>query len=507
VKLQQRIGKLGIMKTVSIVAGAVVLAGAILAYAVPALTADTGGKAAVPERLRVEPAAPRALPTAPSSMRQVQLTFAPVVKRVIPAVVNVYSRTVTQVQTNPLFNDPFFSQFFGATPEMRQRVQQSLGSGVVVRSDGIILTNNHVVAGGTEIVVALSDKREFKARVLLADPRTDLAVLKIDTHGEKLPVVPFADSDTVQVGDLVLAVGDPFGVGQTVTMGIVSALARTQGSANDYQFFIQTDAAINRGNSGGALVTTDGRLAGINTAIYSRSGGNIGIGFAIPANLARRVVESVEGGMGNGRPASVKLAWIGATGQAVTSDIARSLGLARPGGVLIKDVYPGGPLARGGVGSGDVVESVDGVAVDDMQSLNYRTATHKPGDSVTIRVVTNGKARDVKVTLALPPENPARDLRTVGGRNLLTGARVENVSPATATELQIDLMSKGVAIVSTESGSIAANYGFQPGDILRSINGQPIASVADLVRILNGTDRWDLVIERGGRQLTLSVQR
>jgi serine protease Do len=208
----------------------------------------------------------------------------------------------------------------------------------------------------------------------------------------------------------------------------------------------------------------------------------------------------------DGHPASVKLAWVGATGQAVTSDIARSLGLARPGGVLIKEVYPGGPLARAGVGSGDVVETVDGAAVDDMQSLNYRTATHRAGDTVKMRVLSNGKTREVAVVLALPPENPARDLRTVAGRNPLTGARVENVSPATATELQIDLMSKGAAIVSTENGTIAANYGFQPGDIIRSVNGQRIASVAELVRALNASSRWDLVIERGGRQLTLSVQ-
>ncbi|MCP5410825.1 MAG: Do family serine endopeptidase [Alphaproteobacteria bacterium] len=487
------------MKTVSIIAGAAVLAGAALFFAVPAMTADSD-KAAVPEKLRTE--SPPA--TVPASMQQVNLTFAPVVKRVVPAVVNVYSRTVQQVQVNPLFNDPFFSQFFGATPEMRQRVQQSLGSGVIVRSDGIILTNNHVVQGGTDIVVALSDKREFKAKVLLADPRTDLAVLKIDTKGERLPVVPFADSDKVQVGDLVLAVGDPFGVGQTVTMGIVSALARTQGSANDYQFFIQTDAAINPGNSGGALVTTDGRLAGINTAIYSRSGGNIGIGFAIPANLARRVVEGVEGGLKDGKPGSVQLAWVGATGQAVTNDIAESMGLAKPGGVLIKDVYPGGPLARAGIASGDVVESVDGAAVDDMQSLNYRTATHRAGDRVKMHVSTNGKPRDVTVTLALPPETPPRDVQSIGGRNPLTGAKVENVSPATALELQIDLMSKGVAVLETGT-QIAANYGFQPGDIIESVNGQHVANVADLQRLLNGTRRWNLVILRGGRRMTLSA--
>src|ERR1700749_2758720 len=219
----------------------------------------------------------------PQSMAQVQLTFAPVVKRIAPAVVNVYTRSVVQQPVNPFFSDPFFRQFFGGGGGLsRDRVQQSLGSGVIVRGDGTILTNNHVVQGGTDIVVALSDRREFKAKVVLADPRTDLAVLKIDTKGEQLPVVPFADSDRIQVGDLVLAIGDPFGVGQTVTMGIVSALARTQVSASDYQFFIQTDAAINPGNSGGALVTTDGKLAGINTSILSRTGTSIAIGFAIP---------------------------------------------------------------------------------------------------------------------------------------------------------------------------------------------------------------------------------
>jgi len=488
------------MKKVSIAVGAAALVGAAV-YALPALTADTK-----PEPLRVAPQAPRALPAAPNSMGQVQLTFAPVVKRIAPAVVNVYAKSVSQVQVNPFFNDPLFSQFFG-TPEMRQRVQQSLGSGVIVRADGLIVTNNHVVEHGTDIVVALSDKREFTAKVLLADPRTDLAVLKIDPKSERLPVVPFANSDTVQVGDLVLAVGDPFGVGQTVTMGIVSALARTKLSDSDYQFFIQTDAAINPGNSGGALVTTDGKLAGINTMIYSRSGGNVGIGFAIPSNLVRRVVEGVEGGMKSGAPASVQLAWVGASGQAVTRDIAASLGLSRPSGVLIKDVYPGGPLARAGVKSGEVVESVDGAQVDDMQSLNYRTATRRPGETVRMHVVgENKKGRDVAVALALPPETPPREATTIGGRNPLTGARVENISPATATELQVDLMSKGVAIVSVNSNGIAANYGFQQGDIVRSINGVAVSRVGDLVRMLNATRHWDMVVERSGRSLTLSVE-
>ena len=485
------------MKTVPIGAAGVAAIAALVFLAMPGAGAPPRPAApAQPLKLAAPPAHNEAQP---SSMSQVQVTFAPVVKRVAPAVVNVYARSVTQVQVNPLFSDPFFSQFFGATPEMRQRVQQSLGSGVIVRADGLILTNNHVVEGGTDIVVALNDKREFKAKVLTADPKTDLAVLKIDTKGERLPTVPFGDSDAVQVGDLVLAIGDPFGVGQTVTMGIVSALARTQGSANDYQFFIQTDAAINPGNSGGALVTTDGKLAGINTAIYSRSGGNIGIGFAIPANLARRVVEGVEGGGG------VRLAWIGASGQAVTSAIAESLGLARPGGVLVKDIYPGGPLANAGVKSGDVVLSVDGANVDDMQSLNYRIATHKPGESVKVRVETGRNAREVSVLLALPPENPPREVTVIAGRNPLTGAKVENLSPAAALDLQSDLLAKGVAIISVNPNSYSGNYGFEPGDIMRSVNGISINRVGELTRVLDSAHHWDLVIERGNRRLTLSV--
>jgi len=346
--------------------------------------------------------------------------------------------------------------------------------------------------------VALSDKREFRAKVLLADPRTDVAVLKIDTRGEQLATVPFADSDKVQVGDLVLAIGDPFGVGQTVTMGIVSALARTQIGASDYQFFIQTDAAINPGNSGGALVTTDGRLAGINTSILSRTGESIGIGFAIPANLARRVLEGALGG-------GIKLAWIGAEGQPVTAAIAASLGIAVPNGVLLRSVYPGGPAAQAGLKTGDVIFTVDGQPVNDMQSLNYRIATHKVGDVVKMHVHLAKQASDVSVTLALPPENPPRDLQTIGGRNPLTGAQVENLSPATATELQMPLMAKGVAIVAVTAGTPSGSYGFQQGDVVRGVNGAAISSVADLQRALASANHWDLVVDRGGQRLTLSV--
>jgi Do/DeqQ family serine protease len=439
------------------------------------------------------------MPAPPREMADLHLTFAPVVKRVAPAVVNVYSRSVVQSPTNPFFNDPFFQQFFGVNPQMRKRVQQSLGSGVIVRADGLILTNNHVIQGGQDIVVALADKREFKAKVMLADPRTDLAVLKIDTHGEKLPTVEFGNSDALQVGDIVLAIGDPFGVGQTVTMGIVSALARTDIGASNGQFFIQTDAAINPGNSGGALVTTDGKLVGINAAIVSPSGGNIGIGFAIPANLARRVVEGATSG-------GVKLPWAGVDGQPVTADLIGVLHLSRPEGVLLKSVYPGGPAAQAGLKTGDVVLAVDNVDVDDVQSLNYRIATHKPGDVVHLRISSNGKVHDATLKLALPPENPPRDASTIGGRNPLTGARVENLSPAVAVDLQMNLMAKGVVITSVSANGIAGNYGFQPGDIVRSLNGQTITSVGQLKHALDvARGHWQLVIDRNGQRMNLTV--
>ncbi|HEY3638033.1 MAG TPA: Do family serine endopeptidase [Rhizomicrobium sp.] len=435
----------------------------------------------------------------PQSMPQVQLTFAPVVKRVAPAVVNVYSQSVVQQSVNPLFADPMFQRFFGASPELRQRVQQSLGSGVIVRADGVIVTNNHVVQGGQSIVVALSDHREFKARVLLADSRTDLAVLKIDTKGEHLPIIDFSDSDRLSVGDLVLAIGDPFGVGQTVTMGIVSALARTQIGASDYQFFIQTDAAINPGNSGGALVTADGKLAGINTAIYSRTGEYAGIGFATPANLVRRVVEGALGG-------GVKLPWIGADGQPVTSQIAQAMDLGRPAGVLLKSVYPGGPAAQAGLKTGEVILQIDGVDVEDMQGLNYRIATHRPGDVVKARIASGRETHEVSLTVALPPENPPRQLTTISGRNPLTGAKVENLSPAVAADLQLDFSAHGVVVVSANANSFSGSYGFQAGDIVRAINGTEIHSVNELQHALaNAGGHWDMVVDRGDQRLTLSV--
>ncbi len=445
-------------------------------------------------------APPSSKPTVPQSLMQVQMSFAPVVKHVAPAVVNVYARSVVQQQVNPLFNDPMFQRFFGVSPEMRQRVQQSLGSGVIVRADGLVLTNNHVVQGGTEHrggarrqarVQGQSAACRFAHRSGGAEdryPRRETPHHRIRRQRQ------------AQVGDLVLAIGDPFGVGQTVTMGIVSALARTGVGASDYQFFIQTDAAVNPGNSGGALVTTDGRLAGINTAIVSRTGEYAGIGFAIPANLAKRVVEgAVSGGM--------KLPWIGASGQPVTPDIASTVGLSRPGGVLLKSVYGPGPAGKAGLKTGDVILSVDGTPVDDMQSLNYRVATHKPGDVVKLHVFANGKQRDVSATLILPPEDPPRQTTTIAGHNPMTGAKIENLSPATAEDFGMDSNAKGVVVVASEPGSASDGYGFQTGDIVVSVNGLAIHRVSDLSHALDaGNGAWSMVVSRGGHQMQLSVR-
>ncbi len=431
----------------------------------------------------------------PQSPAQMQLSFAPVVARVAPSVVNVYSRRVVR---QPIFNNPFFNQFFGQGP-MANRVQQSLGSGVIVRPDGIILTNNHVISGAQEITVALPDRREFPARIVLSDSRTDLAVLRIDTKGERLPALPFGDSDRIQVGDLVLAIGDPFGVGQTVTSGIVSALARTQIGASDYQFFIQTDAAINPGNSGGALVTLDGRLIGINSAIYSQTGGNIGIGFAIPSNMARLVVEGALGG-------GIKRPWFGADSQAVTSDLAPNLGLKRPEGVVVTQVYPGSPAAAAGLAKGDVVLAIDNFEVDDPQALRYRVATLKPGDNATIKVRHGGAERDVSVKVTVPPELPPREETVIAGANPMQGAKVANLSPALADEMQFNIFAKGVVVTSVAPGSTAARFGFQPGDVVRQINNQKIANVAGLKAALIGNQGWAMAIQRGGQVLSLSVQ-
>ena len=431
------------------------------------------------------------------AIQELRLSYAPLVQRVAPAVVNVYAAKVVQ-NRNPLFEDPIFRRFFGGTDMPREQVQRSLGSGVIVDASGLIVTNNHVIEGADEVKVSLADKREFEAVLVLKDARTDLAVLRIKDAREKFPFLEFANSDALQVGDVVLAIGNPFGVGQTVTHGIVSALARTQVGITDYQFFIQTDAAINPGNSGGALVDLSGRLAGVNTAIFSRSGGSQGVGFAIPANMVRVVVASAKTG-----GSAVKRPWLGAKLQPLTAEIADSMGLKRPAGALIASVAPDSPAARAGLKAGDVIVSVEGQAVDDPNAFDYRFATKPLGGSAPIGVLRGGQEIAVNVALQTAPETP-RDEIVIRARSPFLGAKVANLSPALADELQIDSSVEGVVILDVDNGSIARNVGFQRGDVVLSVNGETIAKTSDLRRITETSNRgWRITILRGGQKVSV----
>jgi Do/DeqQ family serine protease len=437
------------------------------------------------------PAPSAATRAAPADSAAVKMSFAPIVRRAAPAVVNVFSQRRTRTQV-----DPFWEMFGGGMP--RERVDRSLGSGVIVRQDGIVVTNNHVIEGGEEIRVVLADRREFPARVLLADPRADLAVLKIDAGAEQLPVLPLAPRDAAEVGDLVLAIGDPFGVGQTVTNGIVSALARTDVGITDFSFFIQTDAPINPGNSGGPLVDMDGNIIGINTAIFSRSGSSAGVGFAVPASMVRRVVESAIGG-----GSSVARPWLGARTQAVDADTARGLGLPRPQGVLVGAVYPGAAADRAGIREGDLILTLDGQAVNDQNGLNYLVATHRPGETMRLEVRTGERTRTVNVAAQTPPAIPARDERVLAGRHAFAGATVVNLSPAVAEEMGADPFTNGVLI--TGVTGLAAQAGFRRGDVVRQVNGRDIQTVGELVLAVNTAQRWRIVVERGGRAIVANL--
>ena len=437
----------------------------------------------------------------PDSRVAVQLSFAPVVKATAPAVVNVYAKRMVASREQGLFGDPFFRRFFGDDGSFgrpRERVQNSLGSGVIVDPSGIIVTNNHVILGGSDIRVVLADKREFAAKLLLADGRTDLAVLKIDVADENLPALALGDSDNLEVGDLVLAIGNPFGVGQTVTSGIVSALARTQVGISDYQFFIQTDAAINPGNSGGALVNMGGELIGINTAIFSRSGGSIGIGFAIPVNMVKTVVLSAETGKAVMRP------WLGAELQDVSQEIADSLGLARPEGALIVGLHPDSPLTIAGLKRGDVVLAIEGKPIENARELGYRVATSPIGATPIIEYQRGGKRTETGITLIAAPETVSRDETLIKGKNPLAGITAANLSPAVADELGLKADARGVAVTGIEGGP-AARF-FRKGDVILEINGTAIDSVGVLQQALaNNKGLWRIAIDRAGRILKLAV--
>ena len=458
----------------------------------------------IPLLLALALAAPAAAQTraSPASRETMRLSFAPIVKRAAPAVVNVYSRRVVKARS-PLSDDPFFRRFFGEDSPFgasRDRVQSSLGSGVILDPQGLIVTNHHVIADADEIRVVLSDRREFEAKVVLSDEHSDLAVLKIDLHGAKLPALTLGDSDSLEVGDLVLAIGNPFGVGQTVTSGIVSALARSIGVA-DFRSFIQTDAAINPGNSGGALIDLDGNLVGLNTAIFSRSGGSMGLGFAIPSAMVRVVLEAARHGGKVARP------WLGASGQPVTADLAEELKLDHPTGVLVKEVAPGSPAAAAGLKTGDVILALDGHEIDDPDGLKFRVATLAPDRPARLSYWRGGESRSAAITLTALPDTPARELTDLQGRHPFAGATVGNLNPAFDDELDLEPTQRGVVVSKVAPMSAAQRLGLEPGDIIASLNRKPIDSVAQLHETLDETSGpWTVAVRRKGKLLTVTVR-
>lgn len=441
----------------------------------------------------------------PQSAEQIKLSFAPLVARVTPAVVNIYTRTLVGKRPNSLFDDPFFNRFFGGlmVPGMPPGgVQNSLGSGVIVRPDGVVVTSNHVIADADEIRIVLSDKREFPARVVVSDERTDLAVLRItDKMDGPLPYLEIKDSDEASVGDLVLAVGNPFGVGQTVTSGIISALARTDVGVSDYSFFIQTDAAINPGNSGGALVAMDGGLLGINTAIYSKNGGSMGIGFAIPSTMLKTVLLAEENGGKVQRP------WLGANAQTVTADMTQSLGLTRPQGAVVTRVFPNSPAARAGIKSGDVIIAVDGRDVDDYQAMRFRIATAPLQKEVPVSIIRQGKARTVLIGMEPPPFTPAPEATLLGGPQPFSGASIANLSPGLAEKIGFDGAPEGVVILDLSRGSLAARIGLRAGDIVREINRTTIGDVQTMASLLRRpASAWAISIQRGDQVINTLIR-
>ena len=428
----------------------------------------------------------------PINEGEIALSFAPVVRMASPAVVNIYARKVVATRVSPFADDPFFSQFFDFGDTV-PRVQNALGSGVILRADGIVVSNYHVVGGADEIRVVLNDRREFDGRVILADEAADLAVLQLD-GAENLPALMLADSDAAEVGDLVLAIGNPFGVGQTVTSGIVSGLARAGGGLGQGKgYFIQTDAPINPGNSGGALVTMKGELLGINTSILSRSGGSNGIGFAIPSNLVARYVEAAEAGA-----TEMVRPWSGIEVQPVDTDMAEALGLPGPHGVAVTHLHPESPFAAAGLAAGDVMTALDGRPVDGPQELAYRLAIHRIGEALPVTYWHAGRLTEAEVTLIAAPGQTTTSV-TLGRGSVFAGLALADLSPALIEKLGLPLTAEGVVV--TEVSGPARRIGLTPGDIVTALNGTPVRRAQDFADLVAaGARGWQVELVRDGQR-------
>jgi len=433
----------------------------------------------------------------PSSQAQVQLSYSPVVKQTAPAVVNIFTSRTVRTRSR----SSFFDQMFGMQRAPRERVESSLGSGVIVRGNGIIVTNAHVVKGADELKVVLNDRREFEAEVVAQDEETDLAILRIDTNGEKMPSLQVGADAEPEIGDIVLAIGNPFGVGQTVTSGIISALGRT--NVSDISSAIQTDAAVNPGNSGGALVNLQGELIGVNTAIFSRSGGSNGIGFAIPSELVERAIDSA---LSEGR---IVRPWIGARTNSVDATMASALGLDRAKGAVINELLDGGPADKAGLDKGDVILSVGGTDINDDSGLRFKLATLRPRETIDVDFVRDGQRRSARVRVDTPQEAPLRDERELDGVHPFNGAVIVNMSPALGEELGFDPYLEGVMVLKVNRGS-AANYNrLRPGDLVLNVNDTPITSARQLESILLSEPIdvvWDVQIDRNGRIGALPIR-
>lgn len=427
----------------------------------------------------------------PGDALSMKSSFAPVVRTAAPAVVNVSARGVQQVQ------DPYWSLFGIRRPQAQQ--VGSVGSGVIVRDTGVVVTNYHVINGMQQIKVVLNDRREFDARIILADERSDIAVLQLEGVNERLPTLNIDDREEQEVGDLVLAIGNPFGVGQTVTNGIISALNRTETGISDSGSFIQTDAAINPGNSGGALVDMDGDLIGINTAIFSRSGSSSGVGFAVPAAAVRRVVDSAVGGA-----TAVIRPWLGVKGETVSADVARSLGLDRPQGLVVTEVWPDGPGERANLQLGDVITAIDGAEVNDQGGLNFRVGTREPNETVRVSVLRDGRPLVVDARVQRLPGDADVDGAMVIQSGGLTGAQVLALNPALADSLGGDPFASGVVVGGVASNSYARRgVGLQTGDVIMAVNDRPVTSPQQLANLPRGSQ---LLVERRGQRGVLVVR-
>lgn len=433
----------------------------------------------------------------PTSQAEISMGFTPVVKRAAPAVVNIYARRIVNVRSSPFAGDPFFQNLFNNFGVPPQRVQNSLGSGVILGSDGIVVSNYHVVGEATDIRVVLKDRREFNAKVLLSDEESDLAILQMQ-NAPDLPALELRDSDTVEVGELVLAIGNPFGVGQTVSSGIVSGLARSgTATGNARGYFIQTDAPINPGNSGGALVDVNGQLIGINTSILSRSGGSNGIGFAIPSALVAQFVDQARAGN-----ADFERPWAGLSGQPVTADMVEGLGLDRPGGIVLSQVHPASAFAQVAMGPGDVITAVDGLPVNTPAEMIFRMSVKGIGEDAVMTVWRDGKAQDISLSLIAAPNDPPRDQRQTSRSSAIPGLTLSTVNPAVIADYDLPLMATGVVV--DDPGQVGLRAGLRTGDILLSINDmKPKSSDAAAKALRQAKRGLALEVQRGTKRMVM----